>query len=183
MHRYIAKIDIVQPRFLSYLLGTHQCFKSCRFMVQHLIVRMKGTQMPRYMPAEFIGNESRHLLQIFVTVILSRDDQSSHLDPDTLTDHSSKCIFHLFKSAFEDFLVVGIVPALQVDVGSIEPARHIFNDLFGLETVAYEDIFQSPLFGDHTDIFGIGVEDGGLIVGVGDGSGTMLECKVHHPLG
>ncbi len=183
MDRDISEIDVFQPGFLTDLLGAHQCVELRTFFVEHLVVGMEGTQMPRYMSAKLIGNEFRHASQIFVTIVLSGDDQRGHFDPDTLADHSSECVLHPFKPAFEDLFVVGIVPALQVDIGCIKPARHIFDDLFGLEAVAYEDVLQPSFSGDHTDIFGIGVEDGGFIVGIGNGRSTVFECKIDHAFG
>ena len=180
MHRYIAEVDIVQAGFLSDLFGAHQCLKTCGLMVQHLVIRMESAQVPWDMFSQFIGDERCHLLQVLVAVVLSGDDQCGHFDPDALAYHSSKGLFHAFKTAFKDLFIVGIVPAFEVDIGCIQPARHICNDLFRFEPVADKNVLQPSLFGDHTDIFGIGIKDGGFVVSIGDRSGAVLKGKVYH---
>jgi hypothetical protein len=129
----------------------------------------------RYMPGHFdahTADKSSDPLQFFGGIVLPRDDQSRHLDPDLLLAHPPYGVQHRVEAARAHLSVAFIVEELKIHVRRIKIRRDKVERFRCHIPVRHEYIGQSPAFRSLCHVESVFHEYGRFSVGVGD-AGTI----------
>jgi hypothetical protein len=104
--------------------GARQSLNRCRRYVPHPPVRVKSCKMPRHVPTELRHHPFRHLLELFLRAVETRDEQGRDFETCLcFVLHIDKRIQHRLQMGVSDLMVEIFGEAFQVYVGGVHMAK------------------------------------------------------------
>ena len=142
--------------------------------ITHFPVGMEGSEMERYIGAEFFGNPTGEFLDFLRAVILAGDEQGGDFQPATgFVVDVGEDVEDGLQVGDAELVIETVGEGLEINVGSIHHSEK-FTRRFRVDVAGgYCHIANAQLAAGEGRVDGVFGEDHRIIVGVGNGIGTV----------
>ena len=170
----IAGVDVVQPGIEGDPAGQAQGRRGCGGYAGHFPVGMEGGEVQRYVRAQFARHPVGEFADFGWTVVVAGNEQGGDFQPASgFVVDVGEGVEHGLQMADAELVVEAVGECLEVDIGGIHDGKKIAGGL-RVDVAGGDCHVANALFAaGERGVDGVFGKDHRVVVGVGDGIGTV----------